>query len=307
MSTEHPNEGAGIFARRHRRLRILLATNALVFGAFVYVQFDPRPYEWLFELRRTRSLRPRPAVPRIRADVRALGGQMQAMGRPTSVLGGFGRSLQLFLLRLNGRPVDDAVLAHLVNQYGNEIGGLDLRNTPITDLGLAPIERLGNLKQLSLGNAKGLIPGTRVPASSITDAGLVHLSTRSQLTFLTLSGLPVTDEGLAALRDLPDLVRLDLSGTKVKGSGLGPLKSLASLNFLALDDTLLSDQGLGFLAGAASLQHLKLNGVPLTGAGLRAFEALPQLLTLEINGCGLRDEDVAEFRRRKPDVEVVGY
>jgi hypothetical protein len=288
-------------------LRILLALNALVAGLYVYSQLNPRVYEGFKP-----SAQPLPRLSvsgrRLQAEVKALGGTARRRGRTQPVLGFFGRSRALVFVRLDGKEVGDEPFARLMENYGDDLSGLDIRNTRITDRGLGRLKGLTNIQDLALGNVdpRQFPPGigVRLPVTAITDAGLVHLKGLTQLASLDLSGLPVTDAGLVALKELPNLERLYLGRTKVKGPGLGRLKSLPRLSLIDLDDSAITDEGLSFLAGASTLEFLSLKGVPLTGRGLKSLQALPRLQTLQINGCGLLDEEVMELGRSNPGLEI---
>ena len=85
---------------------------------------------------------------------------------------------------------------------------VDLRNTQVTDAGLAQLKRLTNLKTLGLS------------WTQVTDAGLVHLEELTGLESLGLSWTRVTDAGLVHLKELPNLDTLWLKNTRVTDAGL---------------------------------------------------------------------------------------
>ena len=62
--------------------------------------------------------------------------------------------------------------------------------------------------------------------TTLTDAGLVHVSRLTKLKRLTLEDTQVTDAGLVHLSGLSNLQWLDLWGTKVGYTGLVHLKGL---------------------------------------------------------------------------------
>ena len=70
------------------------------------------------------------------------------MERTRPFLGLLGQT-ETFHVRLNQTKFGDEALATLVERYGGKIWGLDLRNTPVTDLGLRHLEGLSHLEQYS--------------------------------------------------------------------------------------------------------------------------------------------------------------
>ncbi|WP_165247203.1 leucine-rich repeat domain-containing protein [Paludisphaera soli] len=89
---------------------------------------------------------------------------------------------------------------------------LDLRDTGLTDEGLASLAGMPSLAVLTLAS------------TSITDAGLKHLAGSTGLGFMDLSDTDVTDAGLAHLAPLKRLQKLQLSGTKVTKAGIEALR-----------------------------------------------------------------------------------
>jgi len=63
----------------------------------------------------------------------------------------------------------------------------------------------------------------------ITDAGMAHLGTLTNLVFLDIGGTEVSDEGLHHMAGLTKLEQLDLSSTQVTSAGLVHVKSLPEL------------------------------------------------------------------------------
>ena len=82
----------------------------------------------------------------------------------------------------------------------------------VTDDEVVHLERLTNLKRLSLNGAQ------------VTDAGLVHLEGLPNLEVLGLAYTQVTDAGLEHLKGLSNLKRLYLNGTKVTDEGVEKLQ-----------------------------------------------------------------------------------
>ena len=89
---------------------------------------------------------------------------------------------------------------------------LDLRNTAITNAGLANLEGLATLTHLHL------------EGTGVTDEGLAHLKGLTALTYLNLYNTAVTDAGVGQLVGLKKLKRLYLWQTKVTLAGVDGLK-----------------------------------------------------------------------------------
>lgn len=89
---------------------------------------------------------------------------------------------------------------------------LDLRNSAITNAGLANLEGMASLTHLHL------------EGTGVTDEGLTHLKGLGALTYLNLYNTAVTDKGVSELSGLKNLRQLYLWQTKVTEAGVGGLK-----------------------------------------------------------------------------------
>ena len=143
-------------------------------------------------------------------------------------------------------------------------------SAPVTDAGLANVEKLSQLEELDLG-------GTRV-----TDVGLEHLTSLSQLHVLALNATRVTDAGLERLKELRRLKWLWLDDTQITDAGLEHLEGLSQLRLLSLNRTRVTDAGLVHLKDLSQLQSVWLAGDKITDAGLEYLAALKQLRSLDL-------------------------
>jgi internalin A len=135
-----------------------------------------------------------------------------------------------------------------------------------TDLTLEQVGRLTSLQQL------------RLDESSVSDAGLAHLSALGNLAQLNLEGTHISDAGLAHLKGLTKLSILDIDGTRVTDAGLVHLEGLTNLSTLRLDGTRVTDAGLVHLKRLTNLSELSLSGSKVTDAGVKELQkALPRL------------------------------
>lgn len=94
----------------------------------------------------------------------------------------------------------------------DNVTGVWLQNTQITDAGLAHLGGFTTLQILDLDN------------THVTDAGLEHLRGLTNLRLLYLFNTRVTDAGLAHLRGLTVLQELSLYNTQVTDAGVAELR-----------------------------------------------------------------------------------
>lgn len=122
-----------------------------------------------------------------------------------------GRMRTLRELKLGGRELNDASLAHLSGLRNLKF--ISLNDTPLGDAGLAHLSGLTELRRMDLCCTK------------VTDAGLAHLGKLKNLEELWLDDTKITDAGLAHLKPLKKLNRLNLRRTPATAEGVADLKS----------------------------------------------------------------------------------
>jgi internalin A len=153
--------------------------------------------------------------------------------------------------------VSDTELVHVGNLTWLEVlslrGGYpDYVESPVTDTGLANLERLTGLQDLDISE------------TPITDAGLIHVKALAQLKTLRLRGTEITDAGLAHIRPLRRLQILDLHDKAITDAGLAHLKGMSNLTQLDLRETTVTDAGMTHLKGLTKLQALWLGDTQVT-------------------------------------------
>jgi hypothetical protein len=115
------------------------------------------------------------------------------------------------------------------------VESLVLAEWDITEEGLAPLQRLGELRELYLSRLNQFRPyGVGPPG--LDDRCLEPIRGLTRLKTLSLSGNRITDAGLARLAQLTSLESLDLDATDITDAGLvhlEPLRSLKSVNLAA--------------------------------------------------------------------------
>lgn len=106
----------------------------------------------------------------------------------------------------------------------------------------------------------------------ITDLGVAKLSKLKNLRRLDLSGADITAESLKTLQSLPQLERLSLWNCQtMDDSAASQLASLGRLAHLDLSDTSMGDTGLDRLTALPRLKQLYLTNTKVTLAGLQAW------------------------------------
>ncbi|MCI0459201.1 MAG: hypothetical protein L0Z62_19770 [Gemmataceae bacterium] len=136
----------------------------------------------------------------------------------------------------------------------------------VTDAGFVHLAKLVSLREIYLGQLKGL-----------TGRGLQHLAKLGRLTNLRLTDTGVNDAGLEHLKGATHLKWLFLPPA-ITDAGLAHLKGLSGLESLGLSRTQVTDAGLDHLKGLAQLRHLYVEGTRITANGIAALtKALPKL------------------------------
>jgi hypothetical protein len=113
---------------------------------------------------------------------------------------------------------------------------------PVYDDDLAALDELPDIRILTFGpfiSDRGLVHlqslsqlwSLNMASSAISDAGLEHLASLQRLQYLAIQNANISDNGLAHLRELNSLVYLGLYETRVTRSGAVALsKSLPDCN-----------------------------------------------------------------------------
>jgi hypothetical protein len=142
----------------------------------------------------------------------------------------------------------------------------------------------------------------------VTDEALSHIGKLTNLRELEMGDAPITAAGIKHLQGLKALTNLGLGWTKDVGDSAVPdLVAMPGLEVLVLSGTKVTDAGLKQLAGMKKLKELRLAAMPqVTDAGLLNLKACPALRTVVVNKkTGVTAEGIVEFRRQRPDCEVI--
>jgi hypothetical protein len=142
----------------------------------------------------------------------------------------------------------------------------------------------------------------------VTDEALVHIGKLTNLRELELGDAPISGGGIKHLQALQSLTSLGLGWTKdVDDAAMPDIAKLAKLEVLVLSGTKVTDAGLKQLTAMKQLKEIRLSAMPqITDTGLINLKPFPSLRTVIVNKkTGVTPEGIAEFRRLRPDCEVV--
>jgi hypothetical protein len=131
-------------------------------------------------------------------------------------------------LDLRDSPIEDAALLQLNTSLPIET--LELSNTRITDVGLAHVLKLTNLRLLA------------VERTAIKGHGFKNAITR-HLGNVNLSSTALDDTTVAYLCELPSLGVCALNGTAVTNNGLLKLAQMPNLSLVEVRDTRVTSEG----------------------------------------------------------------
>lgn len=142
----------------------------------------------------------------------------------------------------------------------------------------------------------------------VTDEALTHIGKLTHLRELELADAPITSDGLKHVRGLKSLTFLSVGWTKDVGDAALPhIISLPELEVLVLSGTKVTDEGLGGLAKIKQLKEVRLAAIPqVTDKGLNHLHSCASLRTVIVNKkTGVTPQGIAEFRKQRPDCQIV--
>jgi len=206
------------------------------------------------------------------------------------------KSLRYLSLRGNTNDDIDQFLVHVGEL--TQLEELDLRDTEVSDAGLAHLSRMTKLKKLQLGSNPPTLKITDagmahlkklksleeldLPYEGITDVGLTHLAELNFLKKINAQGRGITDEGLKAIAKIKSLEDLSIRSRNVTDVAMANIAQCLSLKCLGLNDCSITDAGLAHLAKLKSLTKLSIVKTHITGDGLAVLKQLPSLTHLTL-------------------------
>lgn len=174
--------------------------------------------------------------------------------------------------RLDNQRVKDEVLPYL--EGVPHLTHLFLHKGQASDPGMKYVGSLKDLRVLMMWDAAALtdagvsrlgglsnLGSLHINDSQIGDESLRVLATLPRIEKLSLQGNRITDAGLAHLRSKSELKSLHVGwGTEISDAGLAHLAGLAKLEVLDLQKSQVTSKGLEQLKGLKSLKSLWLHG-----------------------------------------------
>jgi Leucine-rich repeat (LRR) protein len=161
-----------------------------------------------------------------------------------------------------------------------------------TDDELVVVERLTDLKQLTLMNRK-----------RITDDGLRHLIKLSKLEVLALNGTNIRGKGLQNVVHMQQLTGLTLDNTPLTDDALEYIGQLDNLQWLFLSNTRITDDGLKHIATLRRLEDLQLRGTSITDEGVKHLYGMTSLTRILL-GDDVSREGRAALQAKLPKCQV---
>ncbi|MBI3822955.1 MAG: hypothetical protein HY289_09805 [Planctomycetes bacterium] len=167
----------------------------------------------------------------------------------------------------------------------DEVLGLFLGFTKVTDAGLKELAPLKNLERLQLNG------------QPVSNAGLKELPALKMLADLDLTGTKITNDGLKDLARCESLTALGFNGTGVTDAGLKELAPLKKLKRIMLDDTAVTDEGLKELTRFTEIDELGLANTKITPAGLSELAKFKKLGWISLGPKDIADETLQTLRK----------
>jgi len=186
------------------------------------------------------------------------------------------------------KVVDGNLEALATKEYAKgltDLKSLNLRDTKITDNGLAFVKGYENLEHIFLDR------------SDVTEAGLKHLKDLGKLKTFSAEELFIYNDGLEVLKNWPLLTVLDLRGTKISDRGLEHVAGLTKLERLNLSNTKISDDGLSQLKNLIKLQYLFLEETYITDDGMPRIKPFYKLAELDLRGTRITDKGLVNINK----------
>ena len=131
---------------------------------------------------------------------------------------------------------------------------------------------------------------------TVTQDGSIHVS---------MKGRRVHDRDLNVLKSLTEVVYLDLSDSAITDAAADELTRITGIKYLKLGSTHISNDFIARFTAPKTLETLDLTATRVTDDAVAKLRAIATLRTLTLTGPGVSADAVREFRRARPDVDVV--
>ncbi len=183
-------------------------------------------------------------------------------------------------LNVNSDTVKDL---SVLNTLGtDDLYMVSLAYTPADDTCMPYLAHLTGLKALSLRNTE------------ITDKGLAYIKNFKSLEYLTLPKR-IRAEGLKTVAELKSLKKLYFAETNITTTGAAQIGKLTALEEFALWDGRINEAGFQYLAGLKNLEHLFFCRVQLGSTAITNISKIAFLRSLDLRSCDITDKDLEKL------------
>jgi hypothetical protein len=173
---------------------------------------------------------------------------------------------------------------------------LNLRISPVTDVGIIGLERIATLEVLNLMGCSHITSVTNLrhctalrelilDGTSVTDAGIAGLECIVTLTKLNLASTKITS--VSSLRHSPSLRELNMRNTRITAAGMAGLDEIGTLQCLRAGGHTQLDAST--LRRCRSLREVELSESDVTDAVLAALADMSTLENLSLSLCEVLD------------------
>ena len=141
--------------------------------------------------------------------------------------------------------------------------------------------------------------------SQLTDSHLEQLKRFHGAEYLGLNRTRISDAGLSHILTFSDIKCLDLGYADVGDEGMESLSKAPKLSTLILSSTKVSDAGAVAVSRMKTLEVLDISHTAITDVGLQKLASLPKLRYLGVSKIRATPEGIAAVKEHHPDLEVV--
>ncbi|MFO0824252.1 MAG: hypothetical protein U0792_14255 [Gemmataceae bacterium] len=166
------------------------------------------------------------------------------------------------------------------------------------------MEKLSKMRWASRTRSIEIHAPPRKDLPAVTDDGLKHITSFTNLGRLLVPGSKVTDAGLKSVTSLSNLHTIILSGTGITDNAGPTLAEVKKLVYLDLSNTGFGDDGVKALAPLTELTELHLEGTPLTDKGLEHLQSHKKLKILNVKRTKVTAEGVKQLQEMIPELKV---
>lgn len=220
-------------------------------------------------------------------------------------------------ISINSQDLSNTDLSPL-ERIGN-LRNLDLGDAVVSDAGLEEIGRAISLRRLSLNVSRGFssdgvaslanLPNLEMfslGGGTITEKDIETVGKMKTLQSLFLEEHNMDGVTLMPLTNLKRVDTLSLQRTKLTGDSIVPLSQMPNLTFLGLGETGITDEGLMAFDGSGftELEILRLDGCPVTDAGLEHLKKLKSLMQLNLNETQVTEAGVKALESALPECTI---